>query len=128
MSYLRASASSILATVIFTVLVIIAYDQIAQRRLTADLTTIAKYSLSPDSRQVIEMVKAGGRPIRITAFYGRQYLRQREAANIILRQYDSAGDDLTRNRCLPGHSAITHWRIKKMLSMSPMWMKLAILI
>ena len=94
MSYLRASASSLLTTIIFTALVILAYDQIAQRRLTADLTTIAKYSLSPDSRQVIEMVKAGGRPIRITAFYGREYLRQREAANIILRQYDSAGDDL----------------------------------
>lgn len=93
-----AGTTSFIATALFAAIVIMIYAQVEQRQLTADLTFIARYSLGQDSLQVVEQIKNAGRPIQITAFYPREYLRQREAANIILRQYDSAGDDLLHVR------------------------------
>lgn len=99
---------TVVVTVIFIGLVSSGYAFIQHQQITGDLTTYQKYTLDQVSLDAvdrlvkqIDQVEQGaitedGRPLEITAkivgFYPRSQLREREAADIILRQFVDAGE------------------------------------
>lgn len=90
---IAAGTTSLILLVLFVVVVIVVYVQIDRRNITVDLTEGAKFSLNESSVRTVERIKQSGITMRLVAFYPREYLREREAADIILRQYDAEGDD-----------------------------------
>lgn len=90
---ITAGTTSLILLVLFTILVIVIYVQIDRQNITIDFTSGARFSLNEASLQAIERVQASGLTVRLVAFYPREYLRERESADIILRQYDAEGGD-----------------------------------
>ncbi|MFP4321173.1 MAG: DUF4350 domain-containing protein [Anaerolineales bacterium] len=86
--------TSIIVTILFITFVVAVYVQTDRQNLTVDFTTEAAYTLNQPSLNTIERVRQVGAPIRIVGFYPRADLRAREAADIVLRQYDAEGGDL----------------------------------
>lgn len=90
---IAAGTTSLILLVLFTILVIVIYMQIDRQNITVDFTEGARFSLNETSLQAIERVKRSGATVRLVAFYPREYLRERESADIILRQYDAEGGE-----------------------------------
>lgn len=86
-------STSLVLLVLFTAFVVIIYDRVNDLDLTVDFTDEQAFTLNTPSLLAIENARAGERQVQITAFYSRLYLREREAADIILRQYDEQGGD-----------------------------------
>ncbi len=86
--------TSLIITILFVTFVIATYIQIDRQNLTVDFTAEESYTLNQPSLNTIARVAQVGLPIRLVGFYPRAYLREREAADIILRQYDAEGGDL----------------------------------
>ncbi|MBI5931463.1 MAG: GldG family protein [Chloroflexi bacterium] len=98
---------TVVVTVIFVGLVSAGYAVVQRQQITGDLTTYQKFTLDNVSidavNRLIERMnqveqsgtEADGSPLKITAkivgFYPRSQLREREAADIILRQFVNAG-------------------------------------
>lgn len=93
-----AGTTSVIVTILFASVIMVIYVQAARQNATVDFTSDERYTLSPPSLNVIRQVQALGRPIRLVGFYPRSMLREREAADIILRQYDAEGGDLIEVR------------------------------
>ncbi|MBZ0306810.1 MAG: Gldg family protein [Anaerolineae bacterium] len=90
---ITAGTTSLILLMLFTILVIVIYVQVDRQNITVDFTSGARFSLNEASLQAIERVQDSGLTVRLVAFYPREYLRERESADIILRQYDAEGDD-----------------------------------
>ncbi len=90
---ITAGTTSLILLVLFMILVIVIYVQIDRQNITIDFTSGARFSLNEASLQAIERVQASGLTVRLVAFYPREYLRERESADIVLRQYDAEGGD-----------------------------------
>lgn len=90
---IAAGTTSLILLVLFVVGVIVVYVQIDRRNITVDLTDGAQFSLNEASLSAIQRVQQSGVTIRLVAFYPREYLRERESADIILRQYDAEGQE-----------------------------------
>lgn len=98
---------TVVVTVIFVGLVSSGYAVIQRQQITGDLTTYQKFTLDQVSLDAVDrlvermdQVEQGtttedGHPLEITAkivgFYPRSQLRNREAADIILRQFVNKG-------------------------------------
>lgn len=88
-----AGTASIIVTVIFIAAVIFAYAQADRQNITVDFTAGERFSLNAPSLETINRVVSIEVPLRFVGFYPRQTLRDREAADIILRQYDQEGGE-----------------------------------
>ncbi|NJL93209.1 MAG: GldG family protein [Anaerolineae bacterium] len=89
-----AGTTSVVLLGMFIALWVVIYDQIDRQDLTADFTRVARYTLNEPSQRAIDRIRRAERPVRIVGFYPRQSLRDQEAADIILRQYDELGGAL----------------------------------
>lgn len=89
----RYGTTSIFVTILFAGLVI-AITMLAERaNLTADLTGVQRYSLNSPTLQTIERVAARDYRVQLAGFFSGRTLRQREAADLLLRQYDAQGGE-----------------------------------
>jgi len=61
--------------------------------LTADLTGVQRYTLNRPTLDTIEQVAARGFRVRLVGFFSGRTLREREQADLLLRQYDARGGD-----------------------------------
>ncbi len=89
----RHGTTSVLVSIVFIAAIAYTYILVDQANITADLTAVQRYSLSAPSLQVIEQLQARGFRVRIVGFFSRAKLREQEAADILLRQYEAAGGD-----------------------------------
>ncbi len=91
----RYGGNTALVTVAFIGILVVGYVLIDRASLTWDLTATGKYTLSDESREVIEnVVVDGGNPIHIVGFYSSQRYRQRENVELLLKRYEEAGQGL----------------------------------
>jgi ABC-type uncharacterized transport system involved in gliding motility auxiliary subunit len=88
----RYGTTSALVTIVFVGAVAYAYVLADRANLTADLTSVQRYTLNPPSLQTIEQLKERGFRVRIVGFFSRNKLREEETADLLLRQYVAAGD------------------------------------
>ncbi|GAB4413179.1 MAG: Gldg family protein [Anaerolineae bacterium] len=88
----RYGTTSALVTIVFVGAVAYVYVLADRANLTADLTSVQRYTLNPPSLQTIEQLKERGFRVRIVGFFSRNKLREEETADLLLRQYVAAGD------------------------------------
>jgi hypothetical protein len=85
-----------LLTIVLIGAVAVGYAWVDQRNVTVDVTNYSVFTLDSSSKQAIETVKqrlAGtDNHARIVAFYPREEIREREAADLIFRQFEEQGD------------------------------------
>jgi hypothetical protein len=89
----RYGTTSVLITVLFTGLVAYAYVLVDRANITADLTSVQRYSLNTPTLETIDQLKARGFRVRIAGFFSHETLREREYADLLLRQYEENGGD-----------------------------------
>jgi len=89
----RSATTSVLATILFIGLVVAATMLADRANLTADLTSVQRYSLNRPTLETIEQVAARGYRVRLIGFFSGRTLRERESADLLLRQYDAHGGD-----------------------------------
>lgn len=88
----RYGTTSALVTIVFVGAVAYAYVLADRANLTADLTSVQRYTLNPPSIETIEQLKARGFRVRLVGFFSRNKLREEETADLLLRQYVAAGE------------------------------------
>jgi hypothetical protein len=88
----RLGTSSVLVTILFLGFLTGVFVVIDRANLTVDLTSVQRYSLNAPTLDTIDQLKAGGDRVRIIGFFTRFRLREQEAADLLLRQYEDAGD------------------------------------
>lgn len=89
----RYGTASVFVTILFAGLVI-AITMLADRaNITADLTGVQRYTLNRPTLDTIEQVAARGFRVRLVGFFSGRTLREREQADLLLRQYDARGGD-----------------------------------
>ena len=89
----RSATTSVLVTILFIGLVVAAPMLPAPANLPADLTGVQRYSLNRPTLETIEQVAARGFRVRLVGFFSGRALRERESADLLLRQYDAHGGD-----------------------------------
>lgn len=89
----RHGATSLLVTILFVGLIAYAYVLVDRTNITTDLTSVQRYSLNTPTLETIEQLRARGYRVRIVAFYSSSKLREQEAADLLLRQYEAEGGD-----------------------------------
>lgn len=87
----RYGTTSILVTVIFAGAVAYAYVLADRANITADLTSVQRYTLNQPTLETIEQLRQRGFRVRIVGFFTRNKLREEEAADLLMRQYAAAG-------------------------------------
>ena len=87
----RYGTSSILITLIFIGLVAYGYVLVDRANITADLTSIQRYSLNTPTLDTITELKERGYKVRIIGFFSHNTLSEQEAADLLLRQYANKG-------------------------------------
>jgi hypothetical protein len=88
-----SGTTSFISSALFIAFVAFVYGQVARQNLTVDFTDTARFSLSQPSEEAIARLRTAGRPVRLAAFYTRAQLRERETADLLLRQYDGLGGE-----------------------------------
>ncbi len=86
--------TSLLITILFVGMIAIAYVLVDRANITADLTSAQRYSLNRPTLNTIDQLHARGYRVRIIGFFSRSKLRDEEAANLLLRQYEAESDGL----------------------------------
>ena len=87
----RYGTTSVLVTILFIGLVV-AVTMLADRaNLTADLTGVQRYSLNRPTLDTIDQVAERGFRVQLIGFFSSRTLRERESADLLLRQYDAHG-------------------------------------
>ncbi len=87
----RYGTSSILITLIFIGLVAYGYVLVDRANITADLTSIQRYSLNTPTLDTIAELKERGYQVRILGFFSHNTLSEQESADLLLRQYANKG-------------------------------------
>lgn len=87
----RYGTASIVVTILFAGLVAAAYLLADRANLTADLTGVQRYSLNRPTLETIDQLEARGFRVRLVGFFSARRLREQEAADLLLRQYDAHG-------------------------------------
>ncbi len=87
----RYGTASVVVTILFAGLVAAAYLLADRANLTADLTGVQRYSLNRPTLETIEQLEARGFRVRLVGFFSARKLREQEAADLLLRQYDAHG-------------------------------------
>ncbi len=89
----RYGTTSVFVTILFAGLVIAVTMLAGRANLTADLTGVQRYTLNRPTLDTIEQVEARGFRVRLVGFFSGRTLREREQADLLLRQYDARGGD-----------------------------------
>lgn len=89
----RYGTTSVFVTILFAGLVIAVTMLAGRANLTADLTGVQRYTLNRPTLDTIEQVAARGFRVRLVGFFSGRTLREREQADLLLRQYDARGGD-----------------------------------
>jgi hypothetical protein len=89
----RYGTTSVFVTILFAGLVIAVTMLVGRANLTADLTGVQRYTLNRPTLDTIEQVAARGFRVRLVGFFSGRTLREREQADLLLRQYDARGGD-----------------------------------
>ncbi|MBI5957510.1 MAG: Gldg family protein [Chloroflexi bacterium] len=89
----RYGTTSILISVLFAGLVSYAYVLVDRANVTADLTSVQRYSLNTPTLETIDLLRTRGFQVRIAGFFSHDKLREREYADLLLRQYAEKGGD-----------------------------------
>lgn len=87
----RYGTASVVVSILFAGLVAAAYLLADRANLTADLTGVQRYSLNRPTLETIEQLEARGFRVRLVGFFSARKLREQEAADLLLRQYDAHG-------------------------------------
>lgn len=87
----RYGTSSILITLIFIGLVAYGYVLVDRANITADLTSIQRYSLNTPTLDTITQLSERGYRVRIVGFFSHNKLSEQESADLLLRQYANKG-------------------------------------
>lgn len=87
----RFGTTSLVITVLFIGLVAYAYVLVDRAKITADLTSIQRYSLKQPSLDTITQLRQRGYRVRIVGFFSHNKLRDQESADLLLRQYANKG-------------------------------------
>jgi hypothetical protein len=86
-------STSFILLIAFTAFVVTAYAWVDRLSITVDLTNTQKFSLSIPSQETMASLERSGLRMRLIGFFPRSALREQEAADIILRQYDETGGE-----------------------------------
>jgi len=97
-SQAAAGTTGMILLVLFTSFVVAVYILVDRQDLTIDFTAEERFTLNQPSLVAIERLKQRGIPVRLIGFYPRQYLRERETADLIFRQYNLEGGALIQTR------------------------------
>jgi ABC-2 type transport system permease protein len=87
----RYGTTSILISILFVGLVAYAYVLVDRANITADLTSVQRYSLAGPTLDTIAQLRDRGYRVRIVGFFSHSKLREQEAADILMRQYKAKG-------------------------------------
>jgi hypothetical protein len=87
----RYGTTSVLISILFVGLVAYAYVLVDRANLTADLTSVQRYSLAGPTLDTIGQLRERGYRARIVGFFSHNKLREQEAADILMRQYEAQG-------------------------------------
>jgi ABC-2 type transport system permease protein len=90
----RYGTTSILVTIVFVAFVAYAYVLVDRANITADLTSIQRYSLGTPTLDTIGQLRDRGYRVRIVGFFSHSKLREQEAADILMRQYKAKGQGI----------------------------------
>lgn len=89
----RLGTTSLLITILFVGLIVFAYVLVDRANITADLTSVQRYSLNQPTLNAINRLKDQGYKVRIVGFFSRYKLREQASADLLLRLYDAEGGD-----------------------------------
>ncbi len=92
----RYSTSAVFSTLLLIGIVGMVYIFLQREVITVDMTEGRRFSLSPQSLDVLDDVMRAPRDIQLTGFYTRQDLRQREVDDQFFRLYEDATDGKIR--------------------------------
>ncbi len=87
----RYGTTSVLVTILFIGLIAYAYVLVDRANITADLTSVQRYTLNSPTLETIDQLRARGYRVRIIGFFSSTKLREQESADLLLRQYDAEG-------------------------------------
>jgi ABC-2 type transport system permease protein len=87
----RYGTTSILISILFVGLIAYAYVLVDRANITADLTSVQRYSLAGPTLDTIAQLRDRGYRVRIVGFFSHNKLREQEAADILMRQYEAKG-------------------------------------
>jgi len=87
----RYGTTSILISILFVGLIAYAYVLVDRANITADLTSVQRYSLAGPTLDTIAQLRDRGYRVRIVGFFSNNKLREHEAADILMRQYEAKG-------------------------------------
>ncbi len=87
----RYGTASVLVTVLFVGLLAYAYVLADRANITADLTRVQRYTLNAPTREAIARLRERGFRVQLVGFFTRNKLREQEAADLIMRQYEAEG-------------------------------------
>ena len=87
----RMGTTSILISILFIGLVSYVYVLTDHANITADLTSLQRYSLNTPTLETITQIRDRGYRVRIVGFFSRNKLREQESADLLLRQYEAKG-------------------------------------
>lgn len=92
----RQGTTSVMVTIIFISLLAAAYVIVDRANITVDLTSVQRHTLNAPSLDVLDQLQARGAHVQITGFFSRYQLREREAADLLLRQYVAESEGAVR--------------------------------
>jgi hypothetical protein len=88
----RFGTTSVLAAILFVGLLVSVYVLVDRANITLDFTARQRYSLNRPTLDTIEQLQERGFRVRIVGFFSGDKLRDQESADLLLRQYEAAGD------------------------------------
>lgn len=91
---LRSLGGTVIGLAVLAVLIGGVYVASANAAITLDMTESRQYSLSPETRSVLNRVEQAGREIRITGFYSAATIGYRQLDDAIARLYEAETDGL----------------------------------
>lgn len=91
---LRSLGGTVTGLAVLVVLIGGVYVASANAAITLDMTESRQYSLSPETRSVLNRVEQAGREIRITGFYSAATIGYRQLDDAIARLYEAETDGL----------------------------------
>lgn len=95
----RHATASVFSALLLTGIVALTYTLLARSALTLDMTEARRFTLSQQTRDVLQSVQ---RPIRVTGFYASNAVLMRELDDQIIRLYEAeSGGRITRQYINP---------------------------
>ncbi|HEX3051446.1 MAG TPA: GldG family protein [Aggregatilineaceae bacterium] len=88
----RQGTTSILVTLLFIGFVVSIYILADRANSTVDLTSVQRYTLDRQTLDTIDRLQERDFRVRIVGFFSRYKLREQETADLLLRQYEAAGE------------------------------------